>query len=156
MQSFKKIVGADFEKIDKVDFRHIHTYIQTYIQTYIRRVSYRTFPCGVVQNKDKIFVDLQAHRVVDRFYVKRCNNCQKFGHYERECEEEQRCGYCCGTHLSKDCQEIQGDNHEQFKCINCKDEGKDPSKHSAMWHKCPTYLERQKKLKKTIPYYQKN
>ena len=30
MQSFKKIVGADFEKIDKVDFRHIQTYIQTY------------------------------------------------------------------------------------------------------------------------------
>ena len=26
MQSFKKIVGADFEKIDKVDFRHIQTY----------------------------------------------------------------------------------------------------------------------------------
>ena len=25
MQSIKKIVGADFEKIDKVDFRHIHT-----------------------------------------------------------------------------------------------------------------------------------
>ena len=38
MQSFKKIVGADFEKIDKVDFR--------YIQTYIQRVSYRTFPFG--------------------------------------------------------------------------------------------------------------
>ena len=35
MQSFKKIVGADFEKIDKVDFRYIHTYRHTYIHTYI-------------------------------------------------------------------------------------------------------------------------
>ena len=33
MQSFKKIVGADFEKIDKVDFRHIHTYRHTYRHT---------------------------------------------------------------------------------------------------------------------------
>ena len=30
---FKKIVGADLEKIDKVDFRDIQTYRQTYIQT---------------------------------------------------------------------------------------------------------------------------
>ena len=29
MQSFKKIVGADFEKIDKVDFRHRQTDRQT-------------------------------------------------------------------------------------------------------------------------------
>ena len=29
--SLKKIVGANLEKIDKVDFRDIHTYIQTYI-----------------------------------------------------------------------------------------------------------------------------
>ena len=30
MRSLKKIVGADFEKIDKVYFRHIHTYGGTY------------------------------------------------------------------------------------------------------------------------------
>ena len=34
MQSFKKIVGANLEKIDKVDFRYIQTYIHTYRQTY--------------------------------------------------------------------------------------------------------------------------
>ena len=33
LPSIKKIVGADFEKIDKVDFRHRHTYIQTYRHT---------------------------------------------------------------------------------------------------------------------------
>ena len=31
--SLKKIVGANLEKIDKVDFRHIHTDIHTYIHT---------------------------------------------------------------------------------------------------------------------------
>ena len=32
--SLKKIVGANLEKIDKVDFRDIHTHIHTYTQTY--------------------------------------------------------------------------------------------------------------------------
>ena len=34
--------------------------------------------------------------------------------------------------------------------------GKNPEKHSAFWHKCPTHIEMQKKMKKTIPFYQKN
>ena len=33
---------------------------------------------AIRSNKDKIFVDLQAYRVVDHFYIKRCNKCQKF------------------------------------------------------------------------------
>ena len=111
---------------------------------------------AIKANKDKIFVNLQACRVVDRFYIKRCNRCQKFGHYEKDCDGDERCGYCCGSHLSKNCQEVSEHDHDQYKCVNCKDGGKDPGKHSALWHKCPMYLEMQKKLKKTIPYYQKN
>ena len=34
---------------------------------------------------DKLYMDLVAHRVVDRFYIKRCNKCQQFGHYEKDC-----------------------------------------------------------------------
>ena len=111
---------------------------------------------AIKKNRDKIFADLTTYRVVDRFYIKRCNKCQKFGHYEKDCENEARCGYCCGAHSTTDCTENPEKNHELYKCINCKDAGKNPEKHSALWHKCPTYIEMQKKMKKTIPYHQKN
>ena len=107
-------------------------------------------------NRNKVFVELSAHRVVDRFYIKRCNNCQKFGHYEKDCENGARCGYCSGSHKSTDCQEVSDDNPEEYNCINCHENHKDPKGHSTLWHKCPTYLEMQSKMKKTIPYYQKN
>ena len=44
MQSFKKIVGADFEKIDKVDFRDIQTYRHTDRHTDIQ--TYRGYLIG--------------------------------------------------------------------------------------------------------------
>ena len=43
---------------------------------------------AIKENKDRIHADLLAYRVVDRFYVKRCQNCQKFGHYEKDCDKE--------------------------------------------------------------------
>ena len=102
-------------------------------------------------------MDLVAHRVVDRFYVKRCNKCQKFGHYQNECEDIISCGYCCGAHSSSDCNQVEIEDFKNYKCINCKRENKKCEGHSAHWHKCPTYLEKQKRLKKSIPYYsQKN
>ena len=104
---------------------------------------------------DRIYMDLVAHRVVDRFFIKRCNKCQKFGHYERDCSEEVCCGYCHGKHNSDRCRVTVGD-FENYKCINCKRNGKDCAGHSAFWYKCPTYLEQQDKLKRIIPYYQKN
>ena len=52
---------------------------------------------------DRIYMDLVAHKVVDRFFIKRCNKCQKFGHYEKDCSEEVCCGYCHGKHNSHYC-----------------------------------------------------
>ena len=110
----------------------------------------------IKSNNNKLFADLTAYRVVDRFYVKRCNRCQKFGHYEKDCECDERCGYCAGEHLTVNCREVAAEDHENHKCINCHEKGKDPHKHSAMWYKCPTYIEMQKKMKQSIPFYQKN
>ena len=108
----------------------------------------------IKQNNNKIYVELMSYRVVDRFYVKRCNKCQKFGHYEKDCQNEECCGHCTGGHHTVNC-EIARDDHENHECVNCKENGKD-HKHSATWYKCPMYIEMQKKLKKAIPYYQKN
>ena len=107
-------------------------------------------------NDDKIYMDLLALRVVDRFFVKRCNKCQNFGHYEKDCQEDACCGYCKGNHLSKDCVDVNDGDFGNYKCVNCERGNKDGNGHSTHWHKCPSYLDLQKKLKKSIPYYQKN
>ena len=111
---------------------------------------------AIKANRDRIFADLTSYRIVDRFYIKRCNNCQQFGHYEKDCKNPVCCGFCCSTdHKSKDCPKVNNESKEH-KCINCQRKEKDGNGHSAMWYKCPTYVEMQSKLKKTIPYYQKN
>lgn len=104
----------------------------------------------------KIYMDLVAHRVVDRFFVKRCNRCHKFGHYQKDCKEEIVCGFCCKNHLSNQCDQVNEGEFDKYKCINCSRENKECNGHSAHWYKCPTFLEMQKKVKKTIPYYEKN
>ena len=106
---------------------------------------------------NKVFIDLVALRVVDRFYIKRCNRCQQFGHYEKDCSTDVRCGYCTNHHRSVDCDQVDVGDFDKYECWNCKDAGKDSVGHSTHWHKCPTLLEQQKKIKKGIPYYnQKN
>ena len=105
---------------------------------------------------DKIYNGLGTNRVVDRFYIKRCNKCQQFGHYERDCENELCCGYCRKNHKSTECQEVAPGDHDKYECNNCHRNDKPSLGHSSIYHKCPTYIEMQKKLKKTIPYYSKN
>ena len=111
---------------------------------------------AIKMNSDKIYIDLIAHRVVDRFYIKRCNKCQKFGHYEKDCQFEACCGYCRQPHLSSECQEVQEGDYEHYNCVNCKESGKKSLGHSSHWYNCPTYLELQRKMKNSIPFYQKN
>ena len=98
-------------------------------------------------------MDLIAHKVIDRFYIKRCNKCQTFGHYEKDCTNETCCGYCKKHHLSINCEDVELEDYENYNCINCEKAGKNASGHSSYWNKCPTYLELQQKLKKSIPFY---
>ena len=90
---------------------------------------------------------------MDRFYVKRCFACQQFGHYKKDCTNHIRCGYCTSNaHGSSDCPIKDGDKFN-FSCANCKDSNKDFNGHSSHWYNCPTYIEKQDRLKKNIPYY---
>ena len=113
---------------------------------------------AIKNSNNKIYTDLASHHVVDRFFVKRCNRCQNFGHYEKDCTEDHaHCGYCKGHHLSKECNGVQEGDFEHYECVNCERSGKESNGHSAYWHKCPSYLDLQKKVKNSIPYYsQKN
>ena len=104
-------------------------------------------------NNNRIYIDLMSYRVVDRFYIKRCNNCQQFGHYKDSCTNEKCCGFCSSNeHVSLSCP-IKNLDSKKFKCSNCKNAKKECSGHSTHWHNCPTYLEMQKKLKASIPFY---
>ena len=102
---------------------------------------------------DRIYVGVGAHKLVDRFFVKRCTKCQEFGHYESDCENETCCGYCQKNHKSSECTEVEEGDYANYSCVNCKKSGTAEVGHSSLWHKCPSFLEQQKKVKKTIPYY---
>ena len=108
---------------------------------------------AIKEGGDRMYSELGSYKVVDRFYVKRCNKCQHFGHYEKDCDKEECCGYCRKNHKSNECQEVQSGDFENYECVNCQRNGKQCKGHSSLWHKCPIYLEQQKKLKKTIPFY---
>ena len=102
---------------------------------------------------NKVYVDLIAHRIVDRFFVKRCNKCQEFGHYEKDCDKHECCGYCQQRHKSSECDQVNDGDTENYQCVNCKKDSKPHVGHSSLWHKCPSFVEQQKKVKKSIPYY---
>ena len=78
---------------------------------------------AIRSNNNKLYIELESYRVVDRFYIKRCNKCQGFGHYERDCENNERCGYCSEAHLSNQCTKVEHHDHRNFNCVNCKDAG---------------------------------
>ena len=106
---------------------------------------------------DRVYIDLVAHRVIDRYFVKRCNKCQEFGHYEKNCSNNVCFAYCRQNHKSTDCNQVEDGDVEHYECVNCKRENKPYVGHSSLWHKCPSFVEQQKKVKKSIPYYaQKN
>ena len=108
-------------------------------------------------NNDKIFIGFSSHHVFDRFYVKSCASCHRFGHYHANCDNRPCCGYCSAEdHKSEECLIHKAKDQSKYKCVNCQDEGKGGDGHSSHWNRCPSYLEQQKKVMKNIPYYSKN
>ena len=108
----------------------------------------------IKENGDRIYHGTLVHRVWDRFYVKTCAKCHRYGHYHAECTAKPCCGYCMDeAHTSENCQIYKNKDYVKFKCVNCKEKDKDFSGHSSHYNKCPTYVEMQKKTKLNIPYY---
>lgn len=101
------------------------------------------------KSRNKLYIGVRVHNIVDRFYVKRCNRCQEYGHYADKCKPPTKevCGFCAKYHKSDDCPD-KGKPHSEHKCSNCR--GRDAVGHPAFWTKCPAYKAQQKKLEKTI------
>ena len=98
---------------------------------------------GISRYSNKIMISLKSCKVYDRSQTKRCNNCQHFGHFAKDCPtpEEPYCGNCGMNHRSDQCP-----NKDQKKCINCVRKQVTDSTHSAFDHKCPTFLENEQHL----------
>ena len=91
---------------------------------------------GFRKSKDKIIMGVSSCKIYDRVQTKRCNNCQKFGHFIADCPtaNDPACGKCSGDHATKDCVETTRG------CINCKRNNTEYLSHSAFYHKCPSLL----------------
>ena len=89
---------------------------------------------GIKHFNDRWTIGFEKCKVYDRYYIKRCYNCQQFGHYAKDCPtpEEKVCGKCNGNHLTNDCSD------DQPKCTNCVKRNIEDNKHHAFDLKCPT------------------
>ena len=78
----------------------------------------------IKSNNDRIFIGLTSHPIFDRFYVKSCSSCHRFGHYHAECSSTPCCGYCSAEdHISQDCPLYRTKDQTKYKCVNCQDAG---------------------------------
>ena len=96
--------------------------------------------------KDKVILGLTSCKIYDRYHIKRCNNCHKFGHYARDCPtiDTHICGKCSENHLTNDCQSYAR------KCINCVRNNIDEVEHATNSYQCPCYMKQQESLKKKL------
>ena len=107
----------------------------------------------IKNSRNRVFIGISSCRVFDRFFVKRCNNCQEFGHYKDSCTNPVKCGHCGENHQSDTCTLKDSPDLSLLSCCNCKSLGLDHKGHSTFWNKCPAYNIAQKKLQSSIPYY---
>jgi hypothetical protein len=107
-------------------------------------------------NGDRLCIGINSCPVFDRFFIKRCNRCQSYHHFQNDnggCKNDKVCALCTGNHDTRSCQT----DENMYKCANClKTNKEDHMGHAAYDLQCPTYKEEQEKLKKSIHYYAKN
>ena len=99
---------------------------------------------GLHLHRNKVTLGLTSCKIYDRYHVKRCNNCQRFGHYMNECPtpDVRTCGKCCSNHHStRDCTSTES------VCINCVRESRECTTHHTSDYKCPVFR-KQQELKK--------
>ena len=112
----------------------------------------------IAKQGDRVCAGLQSRcRVYDSFFVLRCYNCQKLGHHSSDCKLDQVCGHCAKDHKTSDCP--TRNDPLSARCANCTTRGDAKSeadlKHPASDSTCPLMVEAQRKLKQSIPFYQR-
>ena len=102
---------------------------------------------GFHHYNNKLTLGLTTCKIYDRYNIKRCYNCQKFGHYAKDCPTNgvPVCGKCSEEgHNTRDCQKNEN------KCINCtRDKNTDPH-HTTSSQMCPALIKEQDLMKKKL------
>ena len=101
---------------------------------------------GIEYFKNRLTIGFTSCKVYDRYHVKRCNNCQHFGHYARDCPtpDEKVCGKCSGAHSADEC------TSAERKCANCVRDHNEQCDHHAFDFKCPSVRKQQETEKKKM------
>ena len=91
---------------------------------------------GLKSNKDRVIIGVTMCRVYERQNTKRCNNCQLYGHFAKDCPTAlvAICGKCSEEHRTDQC------TSEVKKCINCVRNNEESSDHPVFFHKCPSLV----------------
>ena len=99
---------------------------------------------GFKNNKDKAVIGLTSCKVYDKKQVKRCFNCQDFGHIAKDCPTPTvpSCGKCGEDHRTDHCQS-SGRN-----CANCKRHALPETNHSVFYYNCPILIKRHEEQEK--------
>lgn len=95
---------------------------------------------------DRVIVGVTSCKIFDRFYLKRCALCQKFGHYFAHCKtkDNPNCAHCSGEHETNHCKST---DEADKKCINCIRSDFSDCNHHAFSKLCPVYIGELEKLK---------
>ena len=95
---------------------------------------------GLAHYRNKLTLGLTSCKVYDRQNIKRCNNCQHFGHYAKDCPtpETPSCGACGDDHATINCDSFIN------KCINCTRSKLPSVDHAANSTQCPSFLKQVK------------
>ena len=98
---------------------------------------------GLKIHNNKVTLGLTSCKVYDQHHVKRCNTCQNFGHFSRDCTSASPvCAKCAGNHATNDF-------HSALKkCVNCAKKGSASVNHHAYDSNCPTYREEVRRKQK--------
>ena len=113
---------------------------------------------AINQSQNRLYYGMESCRVYDQLYIKRCNRCQGFGHYARECSKQVCCGICgTGGHETHHCPHANSqDISAKYHCANCSKAGNPDCNHAAYSSACPSYRVQQEKLRASLSYYSKN
>ena len=103
-----------------------------------------------MSNGDRVCIGLNSCKIYDRYFVRRCNKCQRYGHYYRDCTSNVSvCAKCGEQHETNNCESNTN------KCFNCGLSGYADTNHTTYSSKCPVYMAEQEKEKGKIYYYNK-
>ena len=92
----------------------------------------------LTKHGDRLIIGIISCKVYDRVYVKRCANCQHFGHYFAQCpcKDEPSCALCGNNHETRSCPTPET---SVKKCINCVRNGQENTNHAASSTDCPIF-----------------